>query len=519
MDFSIKGCDWSKGAAKGFLTGKSDCVVVGVFEAQTLSGAALDIDEAVKGLVSRLVKAGDMDGKLGKTLFLHEVAGIGASRVLLVGLGKQDAFGQKAYQEAARAAWRALLATKVGQVTFTLAQLPVDERGSDWGVRAAILALRNETYRFTQMKSKPEPAPATLKRVVFSVDPADEKAAKQAAKQAVALANGMDLTRDLGNLPGNVCTPTYLANTARQLAKDWGLKAEVLGLKQIQALKMGSFLSVARGSVEPPQFIVLHYQGAAAKAAPIVLVGKGITFDTGGISLKPGEGMDEMKYDMCGAGSVLGTMRAVAEMGLKLNVVGDRADLREHALGPGHQAGRHRHQHEGPDDRGAEHRRRRPPDPVRRADLRRALQAGRGDRHRDPDGRLRDRAGPPQQRPVLEGRRARGRTARRLARSGRSGLAPAARRRVPGPAEVELRGPRQHRRPSGRQRHGGLLPVALRRKLSVGAPGHRGHRLEERRRQGRHRPSGAAALAVPDRPRRRVSARSEKAGMTRRGAR
>jgi len=241
--------------------------------------------------------------------------------VLLVGLGKQDAFNQKAYTDAVTAAWRALLSTKIVQVTFTLAQLPVDERSSDWGVRAAILALRNETYRFTQMKSKPEPASHTLKRVVFSVDPADEKAAKLAVKQAVALANGMDLTRDLGNLPGNVCTPTYLGTTAKKIAKDWGLKAEVLGLKQIQALNMGSFLSVARASVEPPQFIVLHYQGAAAKAAPVVLVGKGITFDTGGISLKPGEAMDEMKYDMCGAGSVLGTMRAVAEMGLKINVV------------------------------------------------------------------------------------------------------------------------------------------------------------------------------------------------------
>ncbi|MEX3606124.1 MAG: leucyl aminopeptidase [Burkholderia sp.] len=322
MDFSIKGFDWSKGASKGFMTGKSDCVVVGVFESQTLSSTALDIDEAVKGLVSRLVKAGDMDGKVGKTLFLHEVEGISASRVLLVGLGKQDGFGQKGYQEAARAAWRALLATKVGQVTFTLTQLPVAERGTEWSVRTAILTLRNATYRFTQMKSKAEPAPTTLKRVVFSIDPADEKAAKLAAKQAVAIANGMDFTRDLGNLPGNVCTPTYLANSAKQLAKDWGLKAEVLGLKQIQALKMGSFLSVTRGSVEPPQFIVLHYQGVVAKVAPIVLVGKGITFDTGGISLKPDEGMDEMKYDMCGAGSVLGTMRALAEMELKLNVVG-----------------------------------------------------------------------------------------------------------------------------------------------------------------------------------------------------
>ncbi|WP_179401598.1 leucyl aminopeptidase [Burkholderia guangdongensis] len=323
MDFSIKGCDWTKGETKGFATGKADCIVLGVFEAQTLSGAALDVDEATGGLVSRVVKAGDMDGKSGKTLFLHEVAGIGASRVLLVGLGKQDAFNQKAYRDAVRAAWRALLATRIAQVTFTLAQsLADDERGADWGVREAILALRGETYRFTAMKSKPEPVQYGLKRVVFTVDSDDVKPARDAIKRAVALANGMDLTRDLGNLPGSVCTPTYLANTAKTIAKDWKLKVDVLGLKQIEALKMGSFLSVTRGSVEPPQFIVLHYQGAAAKAAPVVLVGKGITFDTGGISLKPGEGMDEMKYDMCGAGSVLGTIRAVAEMGLKINVVG-----------------------------------------------------------------------------------------------------------------------------------------------------------------------------------------------------
>src|ERR1700744_4756514 len=172
------------------------------------------------------------------------------------------------------------------------------------------------------MKSKPDTTPRALKRVVFSVDTGDEKAAKVAAKQGAALASGMDLTRDLGNLPSNVCTPTYLANTAKKLAKDWKLKVEVLGEKQCEALKMGSFLSVTAGSVEPAQFIVLQYQGGAAKAAPVVLVGKGVTFDTGGISLKPGEGMDEMKYDMCGAGSVLGTLRAVAEMGLKINVVG-----------------------------------------------------------------------------------------------------------------------------------------------------------------------------------------------------
>jgi leucyl aminopeptidase len=136
------------------------------------------------------------------------------------------------------------------------------------------------------------------------------------------MANGLDLSKTLGNLPPNICTPTYLANTAKQLAKEYKLNVEVLDRKQLEALKMGSFLSVTQGSEQPPKFIVLKHMGGKAKDAPVVLVGKGITFDTGGISLKPGSGMDEMKYDMCGAGSVLGTFRAIAEMQLKLNVIG-----------------------------------------------------------------------------------------------------------------------------------------------------------------------------------------------------
>ena len=322
MDFSIKACDWSKGSANGFLNGKADVVVLGVFEAQTLTGAAREMDVATKGLLTRIVKAGDMSGKAGSTLMLTEVTGIGASRILLVGLGKQDGFNQKAYTEATRVAWRALLATKIANVAFTLAQLPVPERTGDWGVRTAILALRELTYKFTQMKSKPENGDRSLKKIVFSVDTADKKAAKLAVKHATALANGMDLTRDLGNLPPNVCTPTYLGQTAKKLGKEFDFKVEVLGQKQIEALGMGSFLSVAKGSIEPPAFIVMHHMGGPAKAAPVVLVGKGITFDTGGISIKPGEGMDEMKYDMLGAGSVFGTMRTIAEMGLKLNVIG-----------------------------------------------------------------------------------------------------------------------------------------------------------------------------------------------------
>jgi leucyl aminopeptidase len=321
MDFSIKAFDWSKAGVPSLLAAKSDCVVVGVFEGQTLSGAGRQLDVLSKGLVARLIKSGDMTGKSGTTFLLHEVEGIGAARVLLVGLGKQDKFEAKGFTDAARAAWRALASTRAAHVMWLLAQVPVKNHGADWATRVSVSVARDLAYRYTETKSKPEPDERALKKVTLIVDPADEKAAKVALKQAVAIANGSDLTRDLGNLPPNICTPTYLGNTAKKLAKDFKLKVEVLGQKQIEALKMGSFLSVAKGSVQPPQFIVLHYQGAAAKQAPVVLVGKGITFDTGGISLKPGAAMDEMKYDMCGAGSVLGTMAAVAEMGLKLNVV------------------------------------------------------------------------------------------------------------------------------------------------------------------------------------------------------
>ncbi|KAG0192403.1 hypothetical protein DFQ28_009356 [Apophysomyces sp. BC1034] len=325
MDFSTKACDWNKAADSALLSAKSDCIVVGVFDAQTLSGAAQKLDAATGGLVSRLVKRGDLDSKAGSTLMLHEVAGIGAARVLLVGLGKQHALGAKAFTDAARAAWRAVLSTRAASVMWTLAQAEVNDRDAGWRARVSTLALRELTYKYTQTKSKPAADASNggaVKKVAVVVDPAHEKLVRVALKEGVAMANGMDLTRDLGNLPGNICTPTYLAGVAKQLAKDWNLKVGVLGQRQIEILKMDAFLSVAKGSVQPPRFIVLQHNGGSAKQAPVVLVGKGITFDSGGVSIKPGEGMDEMKYDMCGAGSVLGTFRAIAEMDLKLNVVG-----------------------------------------------------------------------------------------------------------------------------------------------------------------------------------------------------
>lgn len=344
MEFSTKALDLSKAGQNGFLATKTDCLVVGLFEGQSLADVAKALDAATRGLVTRLIKLGDFEGKRGTHLLLHEVAGIGAARVLLVGLGKEAEFGDKAFGEAVRTALRGLAATRAANVLWCLAQNAPQARdgagGRDigWRVITTVTLIREAGYRLherhPQLKRKAANAgpngasngkgndkPLGLRKVVLAVDTAEARAATQAVVRGQAIANGMELTKDLGNLPSNICTPTYLADTARNIAKRFKLKVEVLGRKQIEALNMGAFLAVTKGAAEPPQFIVLRYDGGGARQAPVVLVGKGITFDTGGISLKPGEGMDEMKYDMCGAASVLGTIQAVAEMGLKLNVI------------------------------------------------------------------------------------------------------------------------------------------------------------------------------------------------------
>jgi len=313
MEFSIKA-----GSPEKLKTG---CIVVGVYADRKLAPSAALLDAAAGGALDALVRRGDMNGKRGTTLMLHGVAGIGAERVLLVGLGKAAEFNDKGYAETLRAACKAVAASAATDAVITLTECAVGERTLDARIKTAVLIGRESAYRYDQTKSRKEDAPA-LKKVVLLADKADQRAATRALAEGVAVANGMDLTKTLGNLPANICTPGYLAQTARTIGRDWGLKIEVLDRRQMEALKMGSLLSVTRGTVEPPKLIVLRYHGGPARQAPVVLVGKGVTFDTGGISLKPGEGMDEMKFDMCGAASVLGTMRAIAEMKLALNVVG-----------------------------------------------------------------------------------------------------------------------------------------------------------------------------------------------------
>jgi len=316
MDFSIKTLD-----AKTSVTAvKTGTLVVGIFENRKLSQAAQALDKT--GAISNVLKSGDITGKPGSTLLLRGLNGVAAERVLLVGLGSEENFVGKSFTSAIQAVVRAL--STVGGNDALLA-LPFDLiKGHDhaWAIRSVVLSARESTYRCDTMKSIKDPVPSGVTKFALGITGTPLASAKIALTEAIALANGVDLSKELGNLPANICTPTYLANIAKKLAKDYQLGIEVLERKQLEALKMGSFLSVTNGSEQPPKFIVLKHMGGKPKDAPTVLVGKGITFDTGGISLKPGLGMDEMKYDMCGAASVLGTFRAIAELQLKLNVIG-----------------------------------------------------------------------------------------------------------------------------------------------------------------------------------------------------
>ncbi|MGE5094799.1 MAG: leucyl aminopeptidase [Betaproteobacteria bacterium] len=316
MEFSIKSGSPEKQ--------RSGCVVVGVFDGRKLSGPAHAIDVASRQYLSEVLRKGDLEGALGKTLLLHNVAQVAADRVLLVGLGKEREFNEAAYRKALNAAVAALKNTGASEATVFLTELPVKKRDVPWRIEQAVVAIMEGVYRFDRMKSKPPEQKRVLRKVVLHVESRTEIAGGEAAvRRAMAIAEGVSLARDLGNLPGNYCTPTYLAEQAVSLAKASGIKVQVLEQKDIEALNMGAFLAVAQGSRQPPKFIVMEYHGAAKHdEPPVALVGKGITFDTGGISIKPSAEMDEMKFDMCGAASVLGTMKAVASMQLPINVVG-----------------------------------------------------------------------------------------------------------------------------------------------------------------------------------------------------
>jgi leucyl aminopeptidase len=314
MEFAVTGgSPWKR---------RTGCVVVGVHEGRKLSSAAGKLDAVSGGALTAALSRGDLEGALGTTLLLHGVSKVAAERVLLVGLGRRREFGETSFRTALGAAIKALQSTGAADATLCLHELAVNGRDHAWKIEQGVLAVMEGLYRFDRLKSKPQARPA-LKKVVFPVaDRAQAAAAQAAIERAAAIGQGVSLAKDLGNLPGNLCTPAFLAGQAREVGKRHGFKVRILERKDIEKLGMGAFLAVARGSRQPPKLIVMEWHGGPRDAAPVALVGKGITFDTGGLSIKPAHEMDEMKFDMCGAASVFGAMHAAALMKLPLNIVG-----------------------------------------------------------------------------------------------------------------------------------------------------------------------------------------------------
>ena len=313
MEFSIKSGSPEKQ--------RSACVVIGVFEPRKLTLPAELLDNAAGNYISDIIRRGDMEGKSGATLLLHNVPGTLCERVLLVGLGKEKEFREKEYRDAIRCAVKTLNETGAFDGTLFLTETTVKKRSVAWRIRQATIVAQETVYRFDDFKSKKDEVRRPLRKLTFAVERRNElAAAEEALTQGLAIAAGMTLAKNLGNLPGNVCTPAYLGETAKKIAHEYGIDCQVLERADMDALGMHSLLSVAKGSHQPPKLIVLQYKGGRSDEKPLVLVGKGITFDSGGISLKPGADMDEMKYDMCGAASVLGTIKAIAQMKLPINL-------------------------------------------------------------------------------------------------------------------------------------------------------------------------------------------------------
>jgi leucyl aminopeptidase len=303
---------------------RTQCAIVGVYENGQLSPSARVLDKASKGYLRKILKRDDISGKTNQTLLLHDVPNVGATRVLLVGLGNEKTMNSAKYADIARTVIGKIKATSSRTNLCCLLEVDVPGRSIDWKTQRIVESFEAGLYSFTKMKGKPPVNTDSIESVDLLLD---DKSKLETVQSAIAVGSaltaGISSAKTLGNLPGNICTPTYLADQAKQLAKDYSsITTKVIEEKEIEKLGMGAFMSVTRGSVQPGKLIVITHKGGKAKEAPHVLVGKGITFDTGGISLKPGAAMHEMIWDMCGAASVFGTMVAIAEQGLAMNVVG-----------------------------------------------------------------------------------------------------------------------------------------------------------------------------------------------------
>lgn len=305
---------------------RSQCLIVACYDGGKLSPSANAVNSADGQQLEQLIKREAFGGKAGQTLLLLNPHGIAAERLLVLGFGSQTKDGAITADNFCKALAKALEALKptpCKELSFCIGEVTVNERDIEWRARQLAETLGSFNYRFDALKSKPVETSFVPNKITLGCDKKQISAATLGLTIGRAISTGVNLARELGNLPGNICTPSYLASEAKRLARGQvKLNVKVLEEKQMKELGMGSLLSVSAGSDQPAKLIVLEYKGGNKNDAPIALVGKGITFDTGGISLKPGAAMDEMKFDMCGAASVLGTMQTLLDLEVPINVVG-----------------------------------------------------------------------------------------------------------------------------------------------------------------------------------------------------
>jgi len=304
------------------VTAATDCLIVGLFsspptEAPAFSPAGQALDAACGGQLSALAGSGDISTKGGKTTLIHALPGISAARVLVVGLGERGKFGAADYIKAVSAAVDSLKTGPVKHALLTLSELEVTGRDAAWRIRQSVIAAEHAAYRYTATLGAENKTHKETGLSALTVLGSDQTA----LKQGQAIAKGITATRELGHLPPNLCNPAYLAEWAQGVAENFDqASCDVLDEAQMESLGMGSLLAVARGSANRPRLIVLKWNNGG-NTKPYVLVGKGVTFDSGGVNLKTQGGIEEMKYDMCGAGSVLGAFVAAANLGLKINLI------------------------------------------------------------------------------------------------------------------------------------------------------------------------------------------------------
>ena len=301
---------------------QTDCIVVGAFADNTLTPAAQAIDSASGGKLAALLARGDVSGKTGRTAMLHDLSGVTAPRVLVVGLGEPDKYRVPQYLKAVGDAARALKTGPVASALFTISEVAITDRDAAWNIRQAAIAASHACYRYTATLGAKNKKRDETGLKCFAIHAGSSGGSDAVAlAQGQAIAAGVAFARELGNLPPNICNPGYLAQQAQEFASRFDkTQCEVLDREQMQTLGMGSLLAVSQGSANPPKLVVLKYNNGG-NTKPYVLVGKGITFDTGGINLKTQGGIEEMKYDMCGAATVLGTFVAAVGMQLPINLV------------------------------------------------------------------------------------------------------------------------------------------------------------------------------------------------------